>query len=203
MTAFNLYGNVYANHFEKPITISTKDFQLNKYWIWTYYTQGDKNMVSSIEKYLVTKKRGSLVSIEMSSQLEGESEFKTHHKFKLNISSCLSAYKNKYQTRSIPLKMYYKLDNEWIKLPHIGRTSVFEEKFNCNGLVDDGYKFFTVFDRFSSWQVVRQIPKAKKSGVFPSYYSNQSDYHPGVALFKSFNPGTSSHYTFELTEVGG
>ena len=67
------------------IAVNKKMFTVGNYWVWEYKTiEGDHN---SYVKYLVLAKQGSKVTFEMQSQLSGESAFKAHHRFSVDLQN--------------------------------------------------------------------------------------------------------------------
>ena len=189
------------------IAVNKKMFTVGNYWVWEYKTiEGDHN---SYEKYLVLSQQGSKVTFEMQSQLSGESAFKAHHRFSVDIAKCKAAYTNYHRLKTWKLESFsYRNSNgRWVDAGFRDNTQVFEEKFNCHTFIDVNQVQFKhkIENAYlaSLGDVVFSVNKRvyARRGQSPSKYIFQPYDMAAVAGYKLFNEGVKGQeYTFELVD---
>ena len=188
------------------IPVENHYFEKGNYWVWEY--KNHKGEHNSFEKYEVEKRSGSVITILMQSQLQGETEFKTHHKMVVDLEHCHNVYKDYRKLSSWQLRgFYFNSKNGWVRVGNGSNVQAFEEKFSCHRFIDvNGFQFkHSLEEGFveAIGELTFSINKKvyPKPGQFDSKYVFQPYELGGIAAYKVFNPGKGKdQYTFELVD---
>jgi hypothetical protein len=188
-----------ANAADSPThypVVKLSDFRVGKYWVWVYFEQNKTTQKWETpylyERYSVIEVEGSIVTIEMSSGPRLPVLTPAHHKFRVDIKTCLKNYGQLENLKNWTVEFYTKsLSPDWELTSKFHKNLVFSEKFNCTATSSQS----TVFTVNTELGVL----SAFKHNVlgWDSYYGLDNPALRGVAVLKYFD----SHYKFELIEM--
>ena len=163
-------------------TVDATDFKPGKSWTWDYFRE-DGGLYST-ETYRVLANHSGQLQIEMSTQVPGQRSFRSHHRLVVPLARCLESYRNPVHRVPWSFEMYYRNAKGRWEQTFPNTTLAFEEKFNCNGHVNDSRDYLTVFreDAFMH----------KFSRVVEGSWFSLTGPDAGVLLEKNFDHGIGS-----------
>ncbi len=172
--------------------MSLDQFSQKNQWTWSYSERdeitGDWKSPYLYETYQVVEKKGSVVTIEMSSHEDLNKKTKPHHKFIVDIEKCLEAGQNLGRFMKFKISFYtMTLENQWTLLSHHHKALAFTEKFNC---------YWGKLKKVEKWEESLGVPLFQWRGSpVRSWYIEALDQYSGVAFERE-----TGQYRMELVQ---